>query len=869
MSNGDELKEKSCYNFNMLRVNVKFPYKPYGTQMGIMNKVLLSVMNQENGLIESPTGTGKTLALLCSTLAWLNESQKLDQPFVTTRAGLAKLGMESVKADGVNPSNSRADNTGHGLPRIYYGTRTHSQIAQVIRELNKTVYGRSNLKMSILASRDRMCTNDLVRSSKFRNDLCVEMLSAYNGSSNQRAQRQVTDQNNNNTASTSNNNNNINRKSRCKYFKNLEHLSSIFKNGSRASSVWDIEDIFKYGKEQDACPYYGARVLHEFASITFCPYNYILDPIISKTMGIKIDNSILILDEAHNIEDACRESASFNIDTRSIGEIIDILDITKSHHKPDNLRVHEACEEYLALFRCLAKYLEGKANADAREIIPPNRMLSDLEELKLDLANLHNLKENLKILIDPSNQLEQDSESVQAKYSEGGDNGIVNEADATANAKDSKDLDKLLTMYALDHTSSLSGLCFNHYQLILRLINSLEHIYKCSNPQLIASHSRQTVDGTDKNNNNILQAKQAGSSVDREDILNEERLDHSIDFRIVITRQAKSGDQHRVIKKFALVCLNPALTFKDLSSRAWSIIITSGTLSPIDNLINELGCKFPNTFQGPHVISNQQVHAAILSTGPSSRIDLNCCYSNMVRPEFQDELGEIIYDISTRIPEGILCFFPSYERLEALYSRWQKSGIMKKFKKSVYREKKTVSAEEFDLDLRSYLMDATNVNGCGSILFAVFRGRVSEGFDFSNGAARACITVGIPFSNLNDVTTALKKEYNDLRLINQFDQNCSSGSDWYASQAFRALNQALGRCIRHRNDWGAIIMLDSRLKMKTNRDRITKWLKSMIVIQDNYQVGMTSLEGFIKTVNEVDKDGRTSTDSANGIEAAV
>jgi hypothetical protein len=32
----------------------------------------------------------------------------------------------------------------------------------------------------------------------------------------------------------------------------------------------------------------------------------------------------------------------------------------------------------------------------------------------------------------------------------------------------------------------------------------------------------------------------------------------------------------------------------------------------------------------------------------------------------------------------------------------------------------------------------------------------------------------------------------------------------YTSQAFRALNQALGRCIRHRNDWGAILMVDDR-----------------------------------------------------------
>ena len=29
-------------------------------------------------------------------------------------------------------------------------------------------------------------------------------------------------------------------------------------------------------------------------------------------------------------------------------------------------------------------------------------------------------------------------------------------------------------------------------------------------------------------------------------------------------------------------------------------------------------------------------------------------------------------------------------------------------------------------------------------------------------------------------------------------------------QAYRALNQAVGRCIRHRDDWGAILLIDER-----------------------------------------------------------
>lgn len=37
-----------------------------------------------------------------------------------------------------------------------------------------------------------------------------------------------------------------------------------------------------------------------------------------------------------------------------------------------------------------------------------------------------------------------------------------------------------------------------------------------------------------------------------------------------------------------------------------------------------------------------------------------------------------------------------------------------------------------------------------------------------------------------------------------------SGAMWYQQSASRAVNQCLGRVIRHRNDWGAICLLDER-----------------------------------------------------------
>lgn len=47
----------------------------------------------------------------------------------------------------------------------------------------------------------------------------------------------------------------------------------------------------------------------EQAQIVFSPYNYLIDPRVRLSMKIPITHNVIILDEAHNIEDSARESA--------------------------------------------------------------------------------------------------------------------------------------------------------------------------------------------------------------------------------------------------------------------------------------------------------------------------------------------------------------------------------------------------------------------------------------------------------------------------------------------------------------------------------------------------------------------------------
>ncbi len=73
------------------------------------------------------------------------------------------------------------------------------------------------------------------------------------------------------------------------------------------------------------CPYYTARNLKDGADVLFMPYNYLLDKKLRKSNNIDLTNSIVIFDEAHNVERVCEDSASAEISVTEIGSAMSEL----------------------------------------------------------------------------------------------------------------------------------------------------------------------------------------------------------------------------------------------------------------------------------------------------------------------------------------------------------------------------------------------------------------------------------------------------------------------------------------------------------------------------------------------------------------
>ena len=78
---------------------------------------------------------------------------------------------------------------------------------------------------------------------------------------------------------------------------------------------------------------------------------------------------------------------------------------------------------------------------------------------------------------------------------------------------------------------------------------------------------------------------------------------------------------------------------------------------------------------------------------------------------------------------------------------------------------------------------------------------MSEGIDFSDQHARAVVLTGLPYPPKQDPKVVAKQEYVN-EMFSKDSNGQLNGQSWYVQQATRAVNQAIGRVIRHKDDYG-------------------------------------------------------------------
>lgn len=108
----------------------------------------------------------------------------------------------------------------------------------------------------------------------------------------------------------------------CKFFRGADMPPGT----PQPSAVMDIEELVAFGQQHTLCPFYLARQSQTSADVIVIPYNYLIDPRTRRSQNLDIQNSVIIIDEAHNIEKACEESASFDLTPVVLANCVNEID---------------------------------------------------------------------------------------------------------------------------------------------------------------------------------------------------------------------------------------------------------------------------------------------------------------------------------------------------------------------------------------------------------------------------------------------------------------------------------------------------------------------------------------------------------------
>lgn len=643
------------------------------------------------------------------------------------------------------------------VPKIFVCTRTHKQIAQLVRELSRTLY--SSTPMTILASRDHTCIHPDIMDSPNKSEECTQLIRTADGPS-------------------------------CLWFHRVQtHMGTHAQLISHGMcTAWDIEDLVAMGKKTKACPYFASRSLLTTADVVFCPYNYIIDPNIRGQMGLDMKGHVVILDEAHNIEDSAREAASITLPSTQLLDVAEEIHLLMKLPSTDETK--ESYGRLMALCQNMAQWMEKTSSSlpqrgfeETCGIWSGAELSAILRDLGVTDTTLPLLEEAYRVI----SELAEQQTSLRIK----------------------------------DQISTIS----------LSVLKGILIVY---------------------------------------DFMFKEGQKYFNDYRVCLMRAAafkKASNQHNGWrgKKWRNVetekiwvinlhfwCMNPAVAFSGLLG-AHSIILTSGTLSPIHSFSSELGVDFPIQLEANHVVPETQTWIYSISSGPSGH-SLLANFQNSETYEFQDEVGAVVEHVCMTVPFGILCFLSSYKMLEKLVARWKQTGQWERVsqRKVIISEPRSGDGADFNTTMEGFyhVIETSHTHQPGSesghdgaLFLAVCRGKVSEGLDFADNNARAVITVGIPFPNFKDKQVELKREYNSLH---SHSRGLLGGSEWYEIQAYRAINQALGRCIRHLKDWGALLLVDDRFSKGQNYTKgLSRWVRTRLGYHSDFASAMTSLKSFV------------------------
>ncbi|AJU50301.1 Rad3p [Saccharomyces cerevisiae YJM1388] len=715
---------------------VLFPYpKIYPEQYNYMCDIKKTLDVGGNSILEMPSGTGKTVSLLSLTIAY-----QMHYP-------------EHRK--------------------IIYCSRTMSEIEKALVELENLMDYRTkelgyqeDFRGLGLTSRKNLCLHPEV--SKERKGTVVD--EKCRRMTNGQAKRKLEEDPEANLEL-------------CEYHENLYNIEV---EDYLPKGVFSFEKLLKYCEEKTLCPYFIVRRMISLCNIIIYSYHYLLDPKIAERVSNEVSkDSIVIFDEAHNIDNVCIESLSLDLTTDALRRATrgaNALDERISEvRKVDSQKLQDEYE----------KLVQGLHSAD---------ILTDQEEPFVETPVL------------PQDLL---TEAIP---------GNIRRAEHFVSFL-KRLIEYLKTRMKVLHVISETPKSFLQHLKQLTFIER-KPLRFCSERLSLLVRTLEVTEVEDFTALKDIATFATLISTYEEGFL-----------LIIEPYEIENAAVPNPIMRFT--CLDASIAIKPVFERFSSVIITSGTISPLDMYPRMLNFKTVLQKSYAMTLAKKSFLPMIITKG-SDQVAISSRFEIRNDPSIVRNYGSMLVEFAKITPDGMVVFFPSYLYMESIVSMWQTMGILDEVWKHKLILVETPDAQETSLALETYRKACSN--GRGAILLSVARGKVSEGIDFDHQYGRTVLMIGIPFQYTE--SRILKARLEFMRENYRIREN-----DFLSFDAMRHAAQCLGRVLRGKDDYGVMVLADRRFSRK--RSQLPKWIAQGLSDADlnlSTDMAISNTKQFLRTM---------------------